>query len=97
MTRSEASAIGTRGPLVHVKVAFEDTLLHGIGHFGLFWHLANRGLHDGYALCTLVNWRLVLHRVDTRHGGALGSVTEIFCEVVAFTCFRKRSRQLVFT
>lgn len=73
-----------RGSLVHVEIALEDTLLHSVGHLGLLRHLANGRLHDGHALSTLMRWRLGLHRLDARHGRALGSGTEVLCKTVAF-------------
>ena len=63
-------------PLVHVEVALEDALLHGVGDLGLLGHLADGRLHDGDALRALVRrrLRLAMDRVCARHGSALGAV-----------------------
>lgn len=83
--------------LIHVEVALQDTLLHGIGHSGLLWHLAGR-LHDGDALGAVVH--LGGDRVDgvgAGHGGALGAAAKILGKVVAFAWRGENGRQLAFT
>lgn len=89
--------------LVHVEVAFEDALLHGIGHLWLFGHLAGRRLHDGHALGTLVVLlrRLLLDRavdrMGTGHGGTFGARAHVLGKIVAFACSREHSGQFVFS
>jgi hypothetical protein len=77
--------------LVHIKVALQDPLLHGIWSLGLLRHLADRRLHNSNTLGTLVaavleNWRW------SRHGATLGARTEVLCKVVAFACRRPCQR-----
>tara|TARA_R110002003_G_scaffold13_8_gene922 strand:+ start:642 stop:998 length:357 start_codon:yes stop_codon:yes gene_type:complete len=71
--------------LVHVEVAFEDPLLHGVRNLGLLRHLAGRWLHYGDALGSLMTVRTE-HWGRTGHGASLGSGTEVLREVVAFAC-----------
>jgi hypothetical protein len=71
--------------LIHIEIALEDPLLHGIGNLGLPRHLAGGRLHDGDTLGTLVtvcaqDWW------GARHGTPFGSSTEVLREVVAFAC-----------
>jgi len=69
--------------LVHVEVALQDPLLHGIRLLGLLRHLADGRLHDGNALRTLVR-RNAHHWRWARDGAALGTGAEVLREVVAF-------------
>ena len=72
--------------LVHVEVAFEDPLLHGVGHLGL-GHLAGRWLHDCDTLSTLVRWRRrAQHSARAGDGASLGSRSEVLSEIVTFAC-----------
>jgi hypothetical protein len=73
------------GPLIHIEVALENPLLHGVGDLGLLRHLTDRRLHDGNALGPLVTVRAHRRR-RTGHGTPLGSSTEVVREVVAFAC-----------
>jgi hypothetical protein len=71
--------------LVHVEVALEDPLLHGIRDLGLSGHFTRGWLHDGNALGSLMT--MYAQRWGwTRHGASLGSRAEILREVVAFAC-----------
>lgn len=70
--------------LIHVEVAFEDPLLHGVGHLGL-GHLAGRWLHDCDTLSTLVRWRRrAQHSARAGDGASLGSRSEVLSEIVTF-------------
>jgi hypothetical protein len=81
--------------LIHVKVALEDTFLHGIGDSRLLGHLAGgRRLHDGDALGALV-LKARVQRVCSRHGGALSTQALVLGKVVALACLRQNRRQLV--
>jgi hypothetical protein len=77
--------------LVHVEVALQDPLLHGVGGLGLLRHLADRRFHNSKTLGTLVaavlkDWRW------SGHGATLGARTEVLCKVVAFACRRPCQR-----
>lgn len=102
--KDEVKGLRCRLRLIHIEVAFEDALLHGVGNSGLLGHLAGRRFHDGHALCALVGRRMLLlllllrvDGVDAGHGGAFGAAAEVLCEIVAFACVGKHSRQLVFS
>jgi hypothetical protein len=73
--------------LIHVEVALEDSLLHGIGHFGLLGHLAYRRFHNGNAFGALVGVG-AQHGRRAGHGASLSPGTEVLREVVAFACER---------
>jgi hypothetical protein len=72
-------------PLVHVEIALEDPLLHGVRNLGLPRHFAGRRLHDGDALGPLVTARAHRRR-RAGHGAPFGTGTEVIREVVTFAC-----------
>jgi len=69
--------------LVHVEVALQDPLLHGIRDLWLLGHLSNGRFHDSYALSSMVGG-LAQHWGRAGHGAALGTRSEVVREVVAF-------------
>jgi hypothetical protein len=72
--------------LVHVEIALEDPLLHGIRHPRL-GHLTNGWLHDRNALSTLVRRTgRAQHGRGAGDGASLGSRSEVLSEIVTFAC-----------
>jgi len=70
--------------LVHVEIALEDPLLHGIRHPRL-GHLTNGWLHDRNALSTLVRRTgRAQHGRGPGDGASLGSRSEVLSEIVTF-------------
>ena len=85
--QNEVKLLNNSPSLVHVEVTLEDALLHGVRDLGLLGHLADGRLHNGHALRALMSRSLAVNRVCTRNGCAFGTVAEILCKVVSFTCF----------
>lgn len=79
------------GALIHVEVALEDPLLHGIGNLGLLGHLTRGRLHDGDTLGALVNVAIGTEQTTrrARDGAPLGSGTEVLSEIVTLACGRR--------
>lgn len=74
--------------LVHVEVALQDSLLHGIRNLGLLRHLAGRRLHNGDTFGTLMSMTSGAQHSRRRAGDGttLRSSTEVLGEIVTFAC-----------
>jgi len=72
-----------RASLVHVEVSFQDSLLHRIWDLGLLWHLADRRLHDGDTLGSLMS-SSACHGWRAGNRATLSSRAEVLSEIVAF-------------